>query len=307
LAPKANKIFLLILKLSVSSVLLYIVLSKTGIDRVLLTIRGMSVSAFIFAVMLYIVAQFVSTFRWKLLLPEGPDIKKLFSLTMIGSFFNTLLPGIIGGDAVKGFYLYRVTGNASLAFASIFMDRYLGFAVLIAIGAIAYPFGYRYIQGSRIEWILPAIVLSFIIGSLLFFALRIGQRIRFFSEFYNYFKAYRNQKTVISKAVALSVLVQLAGMFGVYILALGLGEHIPFLAFLIFLPIIILFTTLPISISGLGVREGAFVLFFGLVGIKPEVATAIALLWFLAVSTGSIWGLLEYIKYKKETVNVEMR
>ncbi len=304
MALKANKISLLILKLAVSSVLLYIVFSKTGLDRVLSTIRNMSLSAFVFAIFLYIFAQLISTLRWKLLLPGGPGIKKLFSLNMIGSFFNTLLPGIIGGDAVKGFYLYRVTGNASLTFASIFMDRYLGFAVLIAIGAIAYPFGYRYIQGSRIEWILPVIVLSFIIGSILFFTLRIGKRIKFFSEFYNYFQTYRNQKAIIRKALVLSALVQLSGMFAVYILALGIGQHIPFLAFLVFLPIIILFTTLPVSISGLGVREGAFVLFFGLIGIKPEVATAISLLWFVTVSVGSLIGLVEYIKYKKERIDI---
>ena len=76
---------------------------------------------------------------------------------MIGAFFNTFLPGIIGGDAVKGFYLYKATGKVGLALASVFMDRYLGFVVLIAICAIAFPFGYQYLHGSNIEWILLAV------------------------------------------------------------------------------------------------------------------------------------------------------
>jgi membrane-associated PAP2 superfamily phosphatase len=59
--------------------------------------------------------------------------------------------------------------------------------------------------------------------------------------------------------------------------------------------------TLPISISGLGIRGGAFVLFFGLVGVKPEIATAISLSWFCAITTGSLLGLVEYIRYKKGT------
>ena len=66
-----------------------------------------------------------------------------------------------------------------------------------------------------------------------------------------------------------------------------------------------IFSMLPISISGLGVREGAFVLFFGLIGIKPEVATAISLSWFMTISAAGIIGLIEYIRYKKEITVID--
>jgi len=300
LALKPNRIFLLILKLVISSVLLYIILSKTGLEQVFSTLRGMSFTAFIFAIFLYLFAQLLSTLRWKLLLPGVIGIRKLFSLCMIGSFFNTLLPGIIGGDAVKAFYLYKAIGKSSLTIASIFMDRYLGFTMLMAICTIAFPFGYTYLLGSRIEWLLPLVVLSFIIASLLIFGLRLGKRIKIVSGFYDYFHAYRHQKTVIGKALLISVIVHLSNIFAVYILALGLGEHISFIVFLIFLPLIILFTMLPISISGLGVRESAFVVLFGLIGIKPEISTALSLSWFLSTAIGSLVGLFEYIRYKKE-------
>jgi uncharacterized membrane protein YbhN (UPF0104 family) len=300
LALKSNRIFTLIIKFAISFAFLYFVLSKTGIGQVFSTLKDMSFPIFISAILLYILAQSISTLRWKLLLPGVLGVRKLFSLYMIGAFFNTLLPGVIGGDTVKGFYLYQAIGKGSLTLASIFMDRYIGFVVLIAICAIAFPFGYKYFQGSRIEWLLPLVMLCFIIASFLIFGLRLGKRIKILSGFYDYFHSYRNQKKVIIKTTLLSVLIQLSGIFAVYILAIGIGQHIPFLACLIFLPLIILFTTLPISISGLGVREGAFVLFFGLIGIKPEVATAISLSWFVTMTVGSLLGLVEYIKYKKE-------
>jgi len=300
LALKAKKIFLLFLKLTVSSVLLYIILSRTGPEQVFSTLRGMNLSAFISAILLYLFAQFISTWRWKLLLPGTLRIKKLFPLYMIGSFFNTILPGLIGGDAVKAFYLYQVTGRGSLTLSSIFMDRYLGFVMLTVICTIAFPFGYSYFQNSPVAWMLPFIVLSFIIASLLFFGLRLGKRIKILSEFYDYFHSYRNQKGIIVKALLISAFVQFSGILAVYILALGIGEHVPFLACLIFLPLIIMFAALPISISGIGIREGAFVLFFGLIGIRPDVATAISLSWFLANASGSLLGLIEYIRYRKE-------
>lgn len=302
MAPKIKQLLLTIVKLGVSAGLLYIVLSKTGIKQVLFTLKDMSPLAFVAATLLYLLAQFTSTLRWKLLLPRMLGIRKLFSLYMIGSFFNTFLPGLIGGDAVKGFYLYKETGKGSLTLASIFMDRYIGFVVMIAICAIAFPFGYKYLQGSRIEWLLPVTVLSFVGASIAFFVLRLGKSIKILSGFYDHFHIYRNQKDVIGKALLLSVLVQFSGIIAVYILALGIGQHLPFLSCLIFLPLIILFTTLPVSISGLGVREGAFVLFFGLIGVKPEVATAISLSWFISTTAGSLLGLVEYMKYKKEVL-----
>lgn len=300
MALKANKIILIALKLAISSSLLYLVLTKTGIEEVFLTLRSVSILSFIAAVALYIVTQMTSTIRWKLLLPEGIGIRRVFSLYMIGAFFNTLLPGVIGGDAVKGFYLYQLTGKGSMSLASVFMDRYIGFIGLIIICSLSFPFGFKYFSGSHLEWILPFVIVSFIIASFLIFGLRLGRQIRLLSEFYAYFHAYRNQTRIILQALGLSIILQLMGIFTVYVLALGMGQDIPFLVFLIFLPLIILFTMIPVSISGLGVRESAFVLFFGLVGMKPEVSTALSLLWFLTVTTASLIGLIEYLKYKKE-------
>ena len=219
MALKVNKTVLIIVKIVVSSVLLYIVFRKTGLGEVAAALREVSIPAFFSAVALYIFAQFISTVRWKLLLPEGIGLRKLLSLCMIGSFFNTFLPGVIGGDAVKGLYLYRLTGKGSLSLASIFMDRYIGFAALIAICTVAFPFGFRFFAGSPVTWLLPVIVFSFIGASLLIFGLRLGQRIRALSEFYSYFHAYRNQTTVIGKTFFLSLIVQLAGIFSVYILS----------------------------------------------------------------------------------------
>jgi uncharacterized protein (TIRG00374 family) len=305
LALKANKALFFVFKLTVSCIFLYLVFTKTGMEKVLHTLGQLSPYAFAASVMLYIFAQYISTLRWKCLLPGGFGTGKLFSLYMIGAFFNTLLPGIIGGDAVKAFYLYQATGKGSLTLASVFMDRYIGLFVLIVFGAIAYPFGYHYLADTIVAWLLPLVVTAFFAGSLLVFGMRLGKRIRLLSEFYNYFYAYRNQKEVIAKTLGFSIFVQVAGISSVYILGLGMGERIPFISFLIFMPLIVLFSTLPKSISGLGVREGAFVLFFGLIGVRPEVATVISLAWFLSMAVGGLIGLIEYIRYKHEDVHTD--
>ncbi len=221
---------------------------------------------------------------------------------MIGSFFNTFMPGVIGGDAVKVYYLYRETNMANISFGSIFMDRYLGFVALLILCSFAFPFGLNYFHGSKTEWLLPLAIFTFFLASFLIFGLRLGQKIKFLAEFYNYFHTYRSQRNKIIKGLILSLIIQFLGITSVSVLAYGLGENIPFLSFLIFVPLIILFAMLPVSISGLGVREGAFVLFFGLIGVRPETATSLSLLWFMSMAVAGLIGLIEYLRYKKEII-----
>ena len=60
---------------------------------------------------------------------------------------------------------------------------------------------------------------------------------------------------------------------------------------------------IPVSISGFGVREGAFVLLFGLIGVKPEAATAISLSWFVHVHSRHL-GTHRIYSIKKVLLNM---
>lgn len=296
---RPNKIIIIILKILVSAGFLYVVISKTGIDKVFSTIKGISVISFLVAVLIYLFSIYLCTIRWGLLLHEDFKLRRLFSLHLIGSFFNQILPGIIGGDAVKAYYLYRDTGKGGSSVASVFMDRYVGFCALMMVGVTAFPFGLRYFRGTYIEWILPVIVVLFITASFFIFGLKIGKRIKILSGFYEYFALYKGKKTIIIKTFLISVIVQVIIVFAVYALSRGLKVNIPLLPLFIFVPVISTISTIPISISGIGVREATFVLLFGSLGIDPVQATAVSFAWFLSVATGSLPGLFEYLRFKK--------
>ena len=302
---KINKAAFLAFKLAVSGLSLYLVFSKAGPAEILAMMKRIGPLYFLGACLIYLTAQGVSTLRWKLLLPEKFTFKKLFSLYMIGAFFNSFLPGLIGGDVVKAYYLNKDARKLSLTLASIFMDRYFGYAALMFIGTLAFPFALGYFKGAVYQWIMPLIVCAFIVGSFLFFGLQLGRRFRTVSEFYEYFASLKSRKDVIVKAFLLSLCIQLLGFMGVALLASALGEDIPILLLFVFLPIIITITTVPISISGLGVREGAFVVLLGLIGIKPELATSLSLSWFFSSFVGSIPGLAVYVRYTGGMRNVQ--
>ncbi len=215
---------------------------------------------------------------------------------MIGSFFNSFLPGLIGGDAVKAYYLNKDARKISLTLASVFMDRYFGYASLMIIGISAFPFAAGYFGKAAYRWLMPLIFAAFVAGSVLFFRLKLGRSFSSVGEIYDYFGRLKSRKDVIVKAVLLSFVVQFLNFLMVIILALAMGENIPVVLLFVFLPIIITVTTIPISMSGLGVREGSFVLLLGLIGVRPEVATSLSLSWFFANFLGGLPGLVAYIR-----------
>lgn len=77
---------------------------------------------------------------------------------------------------------------------------------------------------------------------------------------------------------------------GVYSIALGLDLDVTLLDCLALIPPVILITTLPISIAGWGVREGAMVAAFSLIGVAAEGALALSLLFGLLVVVTSLPG-----------------
>jgi uncharacterized membrane protein YbhN (UPF0104 family) len=97
-----------------------------------------------------------------------------------------------------------------------------------------------------------------------------------------------------------SIVIQMVAIFSVYVLASGLSLNISFLSLVIFLPIVFIVTLIPVSISGIGLREGAFVLLFGTIGISPDKAMTLSLIWFVSVVIGSLWGLFEYLRFKHQ-------
>jgi glycosyltransferase 2 family protein len=295
-----RRILWVALKVFVSAVLLFIVVEKTGIAMIFSTLRGISVPIFLVSSALYTFSLYISSIRWRLLLAGRFDMRRLFSLSLIGSFFNIILPGIIGGDAVKAYYLYKDTGESTSAVASVFMDRYIGFAALMCLAISMFPFGLHYFRGSFVEWLVPAIVLLFFLGSFIVFTQRMGKRFRFISGMYNYFERYVKHRGVITKTFFLSLLIQVIIIFSIYLLSLGLSIDLPFLPLLIFIPIISTVSMIPVSISGLGVREASCVVLFNYVGVGPVQATAISFAWFLSFVAGSLPGLVEYLRYRKK-------
>lgn len=286
------------LKLLVSSVLLYIFLSRVDINAVIKTLKHTEVPLFIVGFFIYISTIFISTKRWSLFLPPGLKYFQLVSLYFIGSFFNTLLPGLVGGDAVKAFYLYRHIGKGGLSLATVFMDRYMGLSAMAGIALIVSIGGYTYIRGTEIVWFILVFLSVLLLASFILWTVNWG-KIKFLSSFYTPLMEYKTKKQIIYKGLLLGFVVQGIGITCVYILSISIGLKIPIVYFFIFIPIISVASAIPVSVAGLGIREAGFVILFTKVGVTSAEALSLSLLVFTAMVMTNLIGGIEYLRIGK--------
>ncbi len=289
----------ILLKAAVSALLLALIMRKAGLHDIALRMRSVNGWLFFLSTALYVVMAWFGALRWRILLDGRYRAGKLFSLHMIGNFFNTILPSSMGGDAVKAYYLYRETKQAGVSFGSIFLDRYMGLAARLTLGLVSCAAAFTDLEAIGMQWAIPALFAVFTLGSLAALRLRMGGRFDAVADFYEYVNGRLRNPQVLLKTFALSLVIQTLLILMIAAVARSIGQTLSFTELFILVPIIMTLMIIPVSISGFGVREGAFVALFGLTGIPPSVSVSISFLWFLSTAAASLIGLVEYVRRRK--------
>jgi uncharacterized membrane protein YbhN (UPF0104 family) len=104
---------------------------------------------------------------------------------------------------------------------------------------------------------------------------------------------YRGRRTMFLGLFALALVIQISRV-GVHILvARALGVDLPVPYFFLFVPLLAVIVSLPISLNGIGVREGAGIVLFGLVGVGRAAAFSLQFTTYLvAVAVSMLGGLV---------------
>ncbi len=258
---------------------------------------------------------FVSAFRWKAYLDalELPlSYATLFRLYFVGTFFNAFLPTGIGGDAYKAVRLGRGKDSLAPAFAAVFLDRFAGVVGMAAIGLVSSTYILAAGEADRSgSYRVPLIALGLsllIMGTATVLLLGgerllgrgrlikhsgIGGRVR---------RAMRQIHStgrhpgaaargylygVVFQALVLTYHVMIARALGI--------DEVPILAFASIVVISSLATMIPLSVNGLGFREGAYIWALGRYGVEHDTALAFALLVLAALLLSSIVGGIIYV------------
>ncbi len=306
-----NRWLVTVLKIGVSISILYLLFTNIDVARFWDTVSSVNPGVVALIVLLVIFIQSLSTYRWSILLRKDMEVPylKLLSIYFIGFFFNNFFPTLVGGDLIKGYYLYRASGRGDVSIASIFMDRYSGFTALMIITAFALVVGYPLIKDTELPLFFLILLGGYLVMSLVLWvdslhswAVNILTRIKFYrinekiETFYNILMGYKRFHNILIKALVCSFVVQGGMIVGYYILSKGLGMGVSIGYFFLFIPLATAAAMLPISLSGLGIREGAFVFLFTKAGATKEDALSLSLLFFMIMALTSIIGGIEYIR-----------
>ncbi len=302
---KKRRFFSALLKTGVSALLLFFIIKKAGPLKVMGQMHAMNPWLFLLSVVLYVAVAWLVALRWRILLDYRYTVRKLFSLHMIGNFFNTILPGTMGGDAVKAYYLYRETQSAGESFGSVFLDRYLGLSARLSLGLVSGIAAFSSLKEIGMHLVIPALFALFLAGSVAAFRFRFGKRFVAVADFYNFLLSRLKNRRIMIKTFLLSLVAQILLILMISVIARGIGQKLSFTELFVFVPIIMTIMIIPVSISGFGVREGAFIMLFGLTGVPASTSVSISFLWYLSTVAASLIGLVEYLRYRKQAAGSE--
>ena len=295
---------ILLIKLLVSGGLIAYILMRIHIERSFHTLVSAKLSLIVLSLVVYLFAQVLSAVRWTVLVrPLGikTPFKDLVSYYLIGMFFNLFAPGTVGGDVSRVYYLVKDqprddqgrTVPTVRAAMSVLMDRAIGMVVLVWMGAAGLLLFPSYPVPAAIRSLTLMLAFGFAICTVLIPVLR-----RVLPEDGNslivklrlVLRSYRAHWHAIAVGILLSLIVHLIQAWMHLVMGRALNLAIPFSFCLIVYPLVGTFAAIPISLNGLGLREGGYIFLLGLIGIDSENGIAFGLLLFLIVATDSLIG-----------------
>ncbi len=299
------------LKLAVSVGLLALLVTRTDLQAIGTLFRSLHIPIFFGSILLYLVAQLLSTLRWRCLLQAEKIYLPFWRLILLyyeGMFFNLMLPTAIGGDLVRGYQVSRLTDRREASLASILVERLSGFAALAIIACIAIIPAYTHVSDPLIVWSTAASAVGMIalVASLLsdrlqalFFRLLHGVGLGRFHDIihrvYEAVQRYWIHRSTLLLALGLSLVLQSLVITIFYLISQALNLSVPFHYFFLFVPLMSVVSMLPISIAGLGLREGSAVYLFTKVGMDTAGALSLSLLWFAVTALCSGLGGIVFL------------
>lgn len=260
---------------------------------------------------------YMCIFRWRMLMrPLMPvfSLTRLFEIYCIGLFFNLTFPTAVGGDVVKMYYAGKPSRKFAQSFAATFLDRdsgMLAMMIIACLGTVLFPMKLPGIPVSLIVWASFAafVALNVVIFMPILhrFLTRLLHRIRLsgtagrVDAISNAFQIMGKNPRILFDSLLISFLNQMLVFAVTWVTAIALHIGVPFFYFVVFVPIITLITMIPITLSGTGLREYAFLSLFGAIGVAPASCLALGLLSSIMVVLSAIPGGIVYIFFRNRS------
>jgi uncharacterized protein (TIRG00374 family) len=311
-SAKARLLFLI--KFVISASLIYYLLSKANLAEIWLAVENASLGLIFASFLLHGIGYYASSYRWQLLLRDQGyrvPVSYLVRSYAIAMFFNNLLPSTIGGDGYRAYDTARLDIPKGKALAIVIVERFLGLFALMIFAITAFIMAGGMIAQTENLWIWSVLIFLAMLAVVwgLFFRKSefdwiaklprfpgAGIIIKFLTKIGDAFAPFKGRTGVLAVTLLISLGFQLNVIFHYYLIAQALNIDVGFSYFLVFIPISILIQTLPVSINGIGVREGIYVSFLTEMMGKATVEQSLAFSW-IAYGMILLLGILGGVIY----------
>lgn len=267
-----------------------------------------------------VIVQGIGMNRWQLFLRHSGVNENIWTLTKISFvsyFMGVVLPSSQGGDIVRMYWIEKRNHfskeQQSTASSSVLIERMIGFIILAAIGLVNCIIVPDFELKNQILLLIGLINLAlwtaiFILtnrwcyeklSAFLSKIKRFEGLLAFFSKTHKSLVTFPYRKVLVPSVLLIGAL-QLTTIFVLYCVFKAFGVDVPFYYHLAFYPIIAILSIIPISISGLGLREGFFVFFYTMLLVPADLCVKISLInYFCEVLSavcvgGIIYALMQF-------------
>jgi len=292
-------------RILISAALIYWLMNNTNLGVAWNTLKQSSVGFFMAMYAMVVLMNFTQVFRWFLLtrhFDKKPKIRVLIRYHMVGVFFQTFLPSSMSAELIKGAQLSK--GNqARQAFGSVVFGKIAGVTVLLGFVLLVLLLKPEILVGTRYLRVAAVMVLGLAVLFGIIFSKKISRALlrpfRFWekSPLLKHAKAfreelyrYRESPVVLFWVVCCSVLILACTTYASYFSFRAVSFSVPILVCAVYFSIIYFLMLIPISINGIGVREGLLLMFFGDWGLTEEVLISSSLLAYFAIYSFSLLG-----------------
>jgi uncharacterized protein (TIRG00374 family) len=280
----------LALRILVSAALLAAVLLYADVGEVWAAVRDGHWGWFAVALVVMSCCVVLGAFRWWLLL-EGAGIhvpaRESIRPYAISFALNLLLPTALAGDAVRTWVLGRRSGRLLGAAAATVVDRLTALACLFAVGWGAYAVDRDAVPGSVLvafAWVTAGLAVALALAIMAAVGVRplvhrLPERVaNMIRDSWRIVRGWAGSGQLVLSVIALGLMYQVLVVAVFVLAAKTVGVELSFALAAVSTPMVVLATLIPISVGGLGIREGGFVILLGQAGIDAADATVVSLL-----------------------------
>jgi len=321
-----RKRLLTILTISVTVILLVLVLSEVGVEKLLSTLGGADpvylLLAFLWAQLLILPGVYKVQ---ALLAAQNHRLSfwYLFKLFHVGSFFNNFLPSNVGGDVVRTYEIGKVTGDPAGSLAAVFVERVSGFIVLVAFAVIALLTHLWVAENALLVAALAAGIFGLIGVVWMVIDVRVlnlverlspkplQKYIVKFGKFQKALLSFRGKPAALRSAAVWSILFNGGAIVYVWLTAQAFHQPINLLDMAFIVPLTMVIAMIPISFNGIGLQEWSYVLLFPLIGVPDSVGLSamltIRVITLFAALLGGLFYLQMNLRRDTERVTAQQR